>query len=205
MQKRRRATRKHKKVPDHKLRSSWLYDWLEDVVEENGISADEFPEVLTEKDAVELCEILNFLNLEDRDVFLLHFIRQKTQAEIGEMVGLGQAAVYHKLNEICKKIQFILWLRNEAIPKYIEFLKTKPKIEPKKIAGLTAYLFSTSHSQAAEICKVKSNSLRYQIIEAVKILKEHYPKIYPIFKKIDENQNALRRFAYKKRGRNKKK
>jgi len=198
-------TRRQKKVPDHKIQTSWQLDWLEDVEFENGLDIDEFPEQLTEKDAVELCEILNFLNLEDRDVFLLYFVRQKIQSEVGKLIGIGQAAVYHKLNEIGKKLQFIMWLRNEAIPKYIDFLKTKPNIEQKKIAGLTAYLYSTSHTQAAKICGVKSNSLRYQIVEAIKILKEEYPEIYKIFKKINENQNALRRFGYNKRGRNKNK
>ena len=198
-------TRRERKVPEHKIQTSWQLDWLEDVEFENGLDIDEFPETSTEQDAVELCEILNFLNLEDRDVFLLYFVRQKIQSEVGEMVGIGQAAVYHKLNEIGKKLQFILWLRNEAIPKYIDFLASKPQLEPKKIAGLTAYLYSTSHTQAAKICGLKANSLRYQIIEAIKILEEEYPEIHKIFKKIDENQNALRRFGYKKRGRNKKK
>ena len=183
-------------VSEHKMRQMKDDEMLEDYIRDHALDEDEMPVCFTLEDYHRLPHIVSFLNLRDRDLLLLMHVLDCKQSDVAEMIDIKQPLVSYDCKMLKKRLKFAYYL-NGNFDLYITWLRERSHLYDGEVIGiLTLMYYTTSLQMTAEMLCILEAKVRYYFKKTLKELLVNDETIYPLFKKISENFNLIRRCKF---------
>jgi len=140
--------------------------------------------------------LFSFLNKEDRDLFLLQYICKKTQHELAVVLQRSQAGICQHEKKLKQRLEHILFLESQ-FDLYMSWLQNESqKYKDRHVYILTYMYYCGNLEQVSRIIGSPRNSLQFTFRAILKKLKQNRETIYPLFLKISENTNLIKRKSY---------
>lgn len=138
--------------------------------------------------------IFKFLNKKDRDILFLHFVNNKKQHSIQEILNRSQPSLCYDIKRIKKRVKFIHYL-NSTYDIFLKFIDEPPKDFNKEAVDILIAMFYTSSlTQSSNILNVRQIRVRYIFDKCIEYLEENKMwQEYEIFLSIRSNLNIIKR------------